>query len=155
AGPADVAADGTTTTTMEIPASAEAADDGSSADTVTVTVTAVPTSDPQVVLLDFNGATGIDYEGPVTITGIALPAFVAPDRHRGAEASIAALVLQDLQQVYSGANVTFTLDQPAAGTQYSVIYIGGDDSAFSDFGPLLGVSEKIDLGNSDRTDIGF
>src|SRR5262249_21249585 len=44
---------------------------------------------------------------------------------------------------------------PDSGANYSTVYIGGDSSAFSPYGPYLGVSEKVDLGNADHRDNAF
>ena len=112
------------------------------------------TSD-QVFYLDLDGEKNITYEGPVTVSGIDVDAFHANGQLQGQESDIAASLLALLEQSFAGTGIRFTTDKPAADGSYSTIYIGGDDSAFAEYGPLIGLSEKIDKGNQDHSDNAF
>jgi hypothetical protein len=49
---------------------------------------ALPVIDPvsgQIFYLDFDGATGVTYEGPITIEGISVPVFTTPTGLAGQE----------------------------------------------------------------------
>ncbi len=54
-----------------------------------------------------------------------------------------------MQHTFAGADIIFTTSLPAPGTEYSTIYIGGDDLAFSSYGSFLGLAEQADVGNVD------
>jgi hypothetical protein len=103
----------------------------------------------QTVYLSFEGAQGVDYEGPVVIADLEIDAFGAPSGLDGEEADIIAGILAALEQGF-GAGLEFTTEAPLTG-DYSTIYIGGDSEAFG--GLLYGVAEKVDHGNQDRSDI--
>ena len=103
----------------------------------------------QTVYLSFEGAQGVDYEGPVVIADLEIDAFGAPSGLDGEEADIIAGILAALEQGF-GAELVFTTEAPLTG-EYSTIYIGGDSEAFG--GLLYGVAEKVDRGNQDRSDI--
>ncbi|MEN6496915.1 MAG: hypothetical protein ABFD16_21705, partial [Thermoguttaceae bacterium] len=111
--------------------------------------------DGQIVYLDFDGAEGVDYNGPVVVKDINVPAFKAPGALAGHEQEIIADIVSQLDATFAGAGVDFTASKPATGTQYSTIYIGGDDSAFEQYGSFLGLVEQVDIGNADRTDVAF
>src|SRR5262249_50203926 len=42
--------------------------------------------------------------------------------------------------------------KPAAGTDYSTIYVGGKGEEFANHGFYYGISEKVDAGNRDHSD---
>ena len=107
----------------------------------------------QVFFLDFDGALDITYEGPVTIHDVDIPAFTAPDSLEAQKAEIIASVLSSLQEAFLDSGLVFTVDEPSG--DYSTIYIGGAGEAFAEYGPFIGLSEKIDKGNLDRSDIAF
>src|SRR5436309_807865 len=72
-----------------------------------------PPSDPkqatnfdQIVYLDLDGASGIVYNGPVTITGIGVPDFKAPASLPGQEASIVQALLDALSHTYKDFGLT-------------------------------------------------
>ena len=109
----------------------------------------------QVIYLAFDGAEGVIYNGPVTVGPFDVPAFHAPGELAGQEQTIINQVLANLQDIFAGSGVTFTAEQPSEGTEYSTIYIGGDDTPFAEYGDFLGLSEQVDVGNSDRTDSQF
>ncbi|HEX6132062.1 MAG TPA: zinc dependent phospholipase C family protein, partial [Actinomycetota bacterium] len=118
---------------------------------------AVPGSGPsppgaQVIHLDLDGAEGVDYHGPVSVTGIDVPAFAAPGALAGQEQAIAAALRDEVEALLAGQDVVVTLERPASG-DYSTIYVGGTYAAFAGHGPLFAVSEKVDAGNADRNDI--
>ena len=114
-----------------------------------------PSPPAQVILLVFGGALDVDYDGPISVHGIDVPAFVAPARLSGQEALIIAAIKAAIERKLAGQNVIVTLDRPVAGTDYSTIYIGGTDAAFAGYGPLFALSEKVDSGNADHNDIAF
>ncbi|MCX5835283.1 MAG: zinc dependent phospholipase C family protein, partial [Deltaproteobacteria bacterium] len=109
----------------------------------------------QVFFLDFDGAADITYEGPVTVADIEVPVFEAPDSLKGQEGAIIASILDSLQEAFSDSGLVFTADEPLRASDYSTIYIGGDAKAFAEYGPFIGLSEKIDKGNVDPGDIAF
>src|SRR5262249_6591435 len=109
----------------------------------------------QVIYLDVDGARNVTYDGPITVYGIDVPAFKSPDSLAGQENEIIASVLADLNRTFAGTGLVFTVEQPQTKGTYSTIYIGGDGSAFASYGPLLGLSEKVDQGNRDPSDIAF
>ncbi|MHB1241780.1 MAG: zinc dependent phospholipase C family protein, partial [Gaiellaceae bacterium] len=110
---------------------------------------------PQVIYLDVDGASGVDYAGPVTVTGIDVPAFAAPERLAGQEAAILAALEAAVERELAGQDVVITLERPADGTPYSTIYVGGTDGGFGGYGPLYAVSEQVDRGNADSSDNAF
>lgn len=109
----------------------------------------------QVVFLDFDGADDVTYNGPVVVEGIDVPAFEGPGELAGQEPEVIASIVTELETVFAGAGISFTTQQPGAGTEYSAIYIGGDDSAFREYGSFLGLAQHVDVGNSDRQDDAF
>ena len=109
----------------------------------------------QIVYLDLDGAQGVTYDGPVTVAGIDVPIFEAPVELFGQEQSLISQALEELEQTFAGSGVIFTLEQPSASQSSSTIYIGGDDSAFSEFGSFLGLAEQVDIGNRDQNDSAF
>ncbi|MBN2137174.1 MAG: LEPR-XLL domain-containing protein, partial [Sedimentisphaerales bacterium] len=108
--------------------------------------------DGQVVYLDFDGEENVTYSGPVTISGLNVPAFSAPGDLRGHEQSVINSVLIQLEQTFSSTGVVFTCARPAAGG-YSTVLVGGDDSAFAAYGSFAGLAEKVDIGNQDPCDM--
>ena len=109
----------------------------------------------QVVYLDFNGATGAVYDGPVSVGPWDVPAFQAPTPWAGQEETIIRLTLADLEQLFAGSGVVFTTLQPAAEQPHSTIYLGGDGLIFSSYGSFLGLAEQVDVGNKDGADEAF
>ncbi|MCU0917706.1 MAG: choice-of-anchor D domain-containing protein, partial [Planctomycetes bacterium] len=108
----------------------------------------------QVVYLDFDGATGVTYEGPVTVGPFEVPAFRVPGEPAGQEQAIIRQILTRLQETFAGSGVTFTTERPAQGW-YSTLWIGGDDAPFRTYGSFLGLAEQVDTGNAIRNDDGF
>src|SRR5574341_1534695 len=109
----------------------------------------------QVFYLDFDGASHVTYNGPVRVPDIDVAAFEAPRHLRGQDAAIEAAVLDVLESTYRDLGLEFTTERPAAGSDYSTIYVGGDSAAFAEYGPFIGLSERIDAGNRDHTDNAF
>jgi len=130
----------------------------------------------QVIYLDFDGAQDVVYNGPVTVGPFDVPAFSLEGTElAGQEDVIISEVLLGLEQTFAGSGVIFTNQQPSAraslfhraptlgpckqispGKQlYSTIYIGGDDSAFAEYGEFLGLAEQVDIGNEDKSDNAF
>jgi hypothetical protein len=106
----------------------------------------------QIVYLDFAGAQGVTYHGPLTIGPFDVPAFQAPGALVGQEPTIIADALAGLEQTFAGAGVIFTTERPDGTQPYSTIYIGGDGSEFAPCGSFLGVAEQVDIGNRQHGD---
>src|SRR5262245_49122927 len=94
----------------------------------------------QVIYLDIDGASGVRYDGPVRVEGIDVPEFQAPAALAGEESRIIASALAGLNERFAGLGVTFTEVRPEGGTDYSTVYVGGDGSAFSQYGSFLGLA---------------
>ena len=107
----------------------------------------------QLVHLDLDGADGVTYDGPVHVPSLDVPAFVAPAHLAGQEAAIGAALLAALQARYP--NVVFMLAPPPDGTPHSTVYVGGSGEAFAQWGLFFGLSEHVDDGNADRSDVAF
>ncbi|MBI4307637.1 MAG: LEPR-XLL domain-containing protein, partial [Chloroflexi bacterium] len=111
--------------------------------------------DGQAIYLDFDGAEDVDYNGPVTIENIDVPAFSAPGSLVGQEQAIIAEVLTRLADTFADTGLTFVTDKPVAGSLYSTIYVGGDGALLSQYGSFLGMAEGVDAGNANPADIAF
>ncbi|MDP6717124.1 MAG: hypothetical protein QGF59_00660 [Pirellulaceae bacterium] len=111
--------------------------------------------DGQIIFLDFDGAEDVVYNGPVTVGPFDVPVFEAPGELAGQEEAIIASVLEQLEQTFAGSGVIFTTAQPVEGVEYSTVYIGGDDSAFREYGSFRGLAESIDGGNGSLIDKAF
>ena len=111
--------------------------------------------DGQVIYLDFDGAKDVTYRGPVQVGPFDVPAYQAPAGMEGQEQTIEAAVLREVQVTFAESGVQFTLIRPEAGTEYSTVYIGGDDSAFRFYGQFNGLAEDVDAGNHNHADSAF
>ncbi len=109
----------------------------------------------QIFWLNFEGAEDITYNGPVIIKHIDIPAFKVPDSLAGQEQEIFDSVVAQLQDMFAPSGVIFTTTQPVENTEYSTIYIGGYDSAFSQYGSFRGIAEQVDAGNKNPSDNAF
>ncbi len=109
----------------------------------------------QIIYLDFDGERNAIYNGPITLGPFDIPALQAPGELAGQEQAIMGAVLARLQETFAGTGVIFTTEQPIVGTEYSTIYIGGDDSAFASYGVFLGLAEQVDVGNRNPLDGGL
>src|SRR5262249_14973593 len=101
----------------------------------------------QVFYLDWHGEQGVLYDGPVRMDGIEVTTYQAPGPWAGDEPSIIGSALDELNETFADVAVTFTDVLPDAGTDHSTILLGGDDSAFAQYGSFRGLAEKIDVGN--------
>src|SRR5262249_32977784 len=106
----------------------------------------------QIFFLDLHGASDVQFNGPVTVSGIDVPTFQVPGHIAGQEPAVATSLLASLRQTFANAGVIFTTQQPATGTAFSTIYIGGAGENFAAYGFYLGLSEHVDAGNRDRSD---
>ena len=70
------------------------------------------------------------------------------------EGEIFSGLLQKLNEQFAGVGVSFTTERPESG-DHSTVYLGGDGSAFRDYGIFYGVAERVDVGNTDRSDRAF
>ncbi len=85
---------------------------------------------PQVVFLDFDGATVLNHFG-VGVTGI-LPAFSAADiGSADATGDIITQLFAKVQALYADYDILFTMSQPAGG-EYSTLVIGGNNDILLD-----------------------
>jgi hypothetical protein len=109
---------------------------------------ALPVSFSQVFYLDFDGAQDVTYNGPITVSGIEVPAFNAP-------ASVRAAILENLKLTFDGTEVVFTTDRPGSDAPYSTIYVGGGGAPFAPFSVYYGLAEHSDPGNADPSDNAF
>ncbi|MBN2474800.1 MAG: hypothetical protein JXB62_09345 [Pirellulales bacterium] len=110
--------------------------------------------DGQVVYLDFDGARDVTYNGPVVIEGIDVPSFRLPGALAGREAVVIDGLVDQIEGVFGDTGIAVTARRPAAG-EYSTVYVGGDGSAFQQYGSFLGLAEQTDVGNRDRGDSAF
>lgn len=106
----------------------------------------------QVIYLDFDGAESITYHGPVVVEDIDVPAFETPTELAAQEDEIIEGIVAQLEDIFAGTGVMFTDQQPGESAQHSTIYIGGNDSAFSQYGSFLGLAEQVDIRNLDYAD---
>jgi len=112
--------------------------------------------DGQIVYIDFDGETDVIYNGPVVVEGVNIPEFSAESAGLdGQETVIISQILSSLEQEFEGTGVLFTTDKPESGISYSTIFVGGDDSAFAEYGSFLGLAEKVDVWNQDPSDNAF
>lgn len=109
----------------------------------------------QLVYLDFDGDDGVTYDGPIQIEELNIAAFTAPGELAGSEPQIMETVAASLNALFARAGVTFTAVEPADVSDYSTVYVGGDDSTFSRYGSFAGLAENVDHGNTDRHDQAF
>jgi hypothetical protein len=109
----------------------------------------------QFVYLDVDGEQGITYNGPVLIEDINIPAFSLPGKLAGQERAAISKVIKRLNCQFADFGIVFTSQKPNAGQAYSTVYIGGNNSAFSQYGSFLGLAEQVDAGNRDRWDKAF
>ena len=109
----------------------------------------------QIIYLDFDGAEDVIYNGPVTVGPFDVPAFEAPGELAGQEEAIIASVVEQLDATFAGSGLSFTTESPHEGVEFSTVYIGGDDSAFREYGGFRGLAETIDIGNRNNDDGAF
>lgn len=109
----------------------------------------------QVVYLDFDGEENVAYSGPVLVEGIDVPEFALPGSLAGQEEVVVTRVVEELKCIFTGSGVVFTTQKPDSGQAYSTVFIGGNDSAFADYGSFMGLAEQVDVGNQDPCDNAF
>jgi len=109
----------------------------------------------QIVYLDFDGAEDVTYNGPVVVENIDVAPFAAPGELAGREQEVIADVVAQLEETFEGTGVSFTIEQPDLGNAYSTVFVGGDNTAFSEYGDFFGLSETVDIGNQNKTDEAF
>ncbi len=110
--------------------------------------------DGQVIYLDFDGEEHVTYDGPVTVKNVDVPTFAAPGSLAGQEQAVIESVLGSLDTTFADAGVKFTTAIPKDGA-YSTVYVGGNYSAFADYGSFLGLAEQVDVANQDVSDEAF
>ncbi len=110
----------------------------------------------QVIYLDFDGAEDVTYDGPLLIKHIDVPPFSAEAAGMGGEEDlIIDGIIARLESIFDETPVAFTTIEPAPTAPYSTIHVGGDDSAFRDYGRFVFLAEKNDVGNLDPSDNAF
>ena len=82
----------------------------------------------QIVYLDFDGEEDVTYDGPVVVEGIDIPAFEMPGELAGQEEEIIGGLVSGLERAFAGTSIILTTTQPAGDTEYSTIYIGGQET---------------------------
>jgi hypothetical protein len=107
-------------------------------------------SGTQTIFVDFDGAEGVSYDNEalnVHIGGLSV-----------ADSGLSQIeqlqILSDLNTTFAGTGVTFTATAPV-NEEYSTIYVGGNDSAFSEYDSFRGLAETIDAGNLIKNDEAF
>ncbi len=109
----------------------------------------------QIIYLDFDGAEDVTYNGPVTVPDIDIPAFSAGAiGFAGREHEFAQTITLRVADMLAPLSVEVTMEMPHAA-EYSTMYIGGTDVAFSSYGHFYGLAETVDVGNVNRNDAGF
>ena len=89
----------------------------------------------QVVYLDFDGAQDVIYSGPVTVGPFDVPTFtLAGTDLAGREQVVISEILLELEEIFAESGVVFTAERPAEGSEYSTVFVGGDDSGFAEYG---------------------
>ncbi len=98
----------------------------------------------------------VTYDGPIVVSGIDVPSFDASAFGLGgSEEAIINETLNILNKRAAGTGVSFTTERPQNDQPYSTIYVGGNDSAFTDQGSFLGLAESIDVLNTNLDDEAF
>ena len=106
----------------------------------------------QIVHLNFRGQDQFSFDGPEQVT-FDVPEFDASSFGQGGnETQIIASVLFQLDQIFPGTGVEFVLDRPSNSQKVSTIHVGGDDSAFHQWGRFDGLAEQNDIGNKSKND---
>ena len=109
----------------------------------------------QIIFLDFDSAEDVTYNGPVTVGPFDVPAFEVPGDLAGQEQQIIADVVAQLETTFAGTGVVFTTTQPDPGNAHSTVFVGGDNTAFGEYGAFLGLSETVDIANQNKNDEAF
>jgi Ca2+-binding RTX toxin-like protein/outer membrane protein OmpA-like peptidoglycan-associated protein len=124
-----------------------------SSDSDAVAVELAPVSQ-QTVFLDADGALDVDYNGPVHVSGVDVPGFVAGGQLAGQESAVIEAMMASLNRMDFGVNLSFTNQRPESG-EYSTVYIGGTGDQFAQWGHFFGLAEDADSGNQIHTDDAF
>jgi len=109
----------------------------------------------QTVYLDFDGEKNVTYSGPVLVENIDVPEFTLPGSLAGQEEVVITRVVEELERIFADLGVIFTTERPVPTQPYSTVYVGGNDSAFDEYGAFRGLSEQVDIGNENLCDNAF
>ena len=102
-----------------------------------------PATGQQIIYVDTDGATGVAYEGPVTVVDIEIAPFEAPRRVFGQEDAVLAAMADALYETFADAPVTITFDRPGDGVEYATVHLGPRPAGFSVLGvDLWGIAEE-------------
>ena len=98
----------------------------------------------QIVALDFDGARGVTYAGPVRVEGLDVPRFSAGVGLGGAGPRIIAATVAALNAEFAPLGVRFATHVGPGAADVSTVYVGGNDSLFAAYGSFLGLAEQVD-----------
>lgn len=100
---------------------------------------------PQVVYLNFNGATGLSVHGRPSVSFGAFDAADISNRYIGLSPTVRAEIANVIRTDYAPYQVTILSsdDGPPPADAHSTIYFGANDS------DLLGLADNVDLYNAD------
>jgi hypothetical protein len=107
-------------------------------------------SGTQTIFVDFDGAEGVSYDNEalnIHIGGLSVADSGLTEEEQ-------SQILTSLNTTFAGTGVTFTATAPV-NEEYSTIYVGGDGSAFAEYGSFHGLAETIDTGNQIKNDEAF
>ncbi|MFT5128689.1 MAG: hypothetical protein ACI8W8_002307, partial [Rhodothermales bacterium] len=107
----------------------------------------------QQIVLHFDGADDVDYNGPISLDGLAIPAFSPPELDQVGRQALIERVLDELNSRFANRDLQFSIDPFAAPA--SAIYIGGDGGEFRAYGDYFSLAEQVDEGNQSPTDKAF
>ena len=110
------------------------------------------TEDSQIILLDYQGAPNVTFDGPALLENLSVAPLNLPDG--SAADDFMADVCESLNTLYGDWPVQFVLAPPSAG-DYSTIYVGGTNEVFLQYGNFLGIAESVDVGNLNPNDKAF
>ncbi|MCB1064158.1 MAG: LEPR-XLL domain-containing protein, partial [Verrucomicrobiae bacterium] len=106
----------------------------------------------QVFFLQFEGAENVSYRGPVPVSGLTIPEFGIEGLNETGREVFLDEIVAALNELFGEAGVTFTKESPTDVSEFSTVFVGGTDDAFSDYGSFLGLAEQVDVGNVDHSD---
>ncbi len=108
----------------------------------------VPPPRPQVVWLNFGGASGVSVHGQEPISFAAFDgAAIDPDLYAGTTDEIKAAIVAAMREDYAGYNVQIISsdEAPQPAGAVSIVHFGGSSPG------LLGLADSVDNYNADQT----
>ncbi|MEO2023273.1 MAG: hypothetical protein ABGX05_15740, partial [Pirellulaceae bacterium] len=100
------------------------------------------------------GIRNLDYDGPIFLDEIHVWEFEAPSWHSDDRIAILEDIKSQLDAAFYALDIRFVFDRPPAELegQYSTLYVGAGYKQFLNYGEVLGVSQRVDVGNQYRDD---